>query len=108
MRQAGLNQSGNYRRVRISQDETLINSAKQYGLIYNEQTGEVYIPSFIVGLTEQELRTIRQNDVLLNSDMFTPSELRGLSKSAVFKVSEYITMLTTQPEANEILLGEDF
>lgn len=108
MKQSGLNESSNYRRVYIGNNDSLVESAKSNGLVYNDETGEVYIPSFIVGLTQQELETIKQNDILLNSDLFTSSELRNLSKSAVFKVSEYITMLATQENANEILLGDDF
>lgn len=108
MKQAGLNESSNYRRVYIGNNDSLIESAKSNGLTYNNETGEVYIPAFIVGLKEQELKTIVQNDILLNSDLFTPTELRNLSKAAIFKVSEYITMLTTQEIANEKLLGDDF
>lgn len=91
--------------------------AKEYAkagkrLQYDSKTGELHIPKFTVGYTIAEIEKRAAYDRMINNDLLTQEELRSLSKAAMYKLSEFITMIQTYKNGYEILFGkksdEDF
>ena len=64
--------------------------------------------NYTVGLREDEIRRIDEFNNLLGKPLFGTTELRHLAKMAVFKLSENITLLQSNPDAARVLLGDDY
>lgn len=64
--------------------------------------------NYTVGLREDELKRIDELNNLLGSNLFRNTELRHLAKMAVFKLSESVTLLQTDPRANKVFFGNKF
>lgn len=79
-----------------------LDSMEKYG-IYKTPNG-----NYTVGLKENELLELSQYNNLLNSGIFTNSELREIARDAIFKFSEGITVLQTDEGAGQSLLGDDY
>lgn len=64
---------------------------KEGKLKYDKETGNLLIPQFTIGYNNKQIRLRASKNALLKSDLFAPSELRELSKAAIYKLSEIIT-----------------
>ena len=86
--------------------------AKEYAkagkrLQYDSKTGELHVPKFTVGYTIAEIEKRAAYDKMINNDLLTQEELRSLSKAAMYKLSEFITMIQTYKNGYEILFGKE-
>ena len=72
---------------------------------YDAKTGTLKVPRFTVGYAADEIKKRASYARLMSSDLINQEQLRALSKAAVYKVSEFITMLQTYPTAYEQLFG---
>ena len=77
----------------------LIEQAKDLGIKYDYEKGVLILPSLCFGYTQGELEHLQKKDILFNQSNINPGELRTLAKAAVFKMSDIITQLTTDPNA---------
>ena len=64
--------------------------------------------NYTVGLKDYEIQQIRESSNLKDSHLFTNSELTDLAKASIYKLSEGITMLQSDRNAAEGLLGKDY
>ena len=55
----------------------------------------VYLPTFSVGLSERQLSDIDKRERVVNSKLFTPSQIRAIGLKAMWKVSDIVTKLQT-------------
>lgn len=76
-----------------SQAYEFAKNSKYKDLPFDKDTGTLTIPKFTLGYTQQEIKERQEMDELLDSDLFTASELRDLSKSAIFRLSAVISEL---------------
>lgn len=76
-----------------SQAYEFAKNSKYKDLPFDKNTGTLTIPKFTLGYTQQEIKERQEMDELLDSDLFTASELRDLSKSAIFRLSAVISEL---------------
>lgn len=74
---------------------------------YNTKTGELRIPVFTVGFTYDRILKRSQSNALFNNSLLSQEKLRNLSKAAIYKLSEFITMLQLYPSAYEKLFKTD-
>ena len=79
-----------------------LNTMEKKG-IYKTRDG-----NYTVGLREDEINKIDEFKNLLDKPIFRATELRHLAKMAIFKLSENITLLQSDPKAGKVLLGDDY
>ena len=66
------------------------------------------IPKYTYLFTKQELDIRKEEENIINSKLFKPSELAEYSRSAVVFFSSVLNDLKTSPEANEAFFGDEF
>ena len=84
-----------------SQAYEFAKNSKYKDLPFDKNTGTLTIPKFTLGYTQQEIKERQEMDELLDSDLFTASELRDLSKSAIFRLSAVISELQADSNAQD-------
>lgn len=85
----------------LSKDE--VKALKRLGLV--EREGRFLIPTYVVGVSDEELKRKEQRNSLMAQGNFTESELREYAKRAIFKLSDAITRLQSGETALLDLLG---
>ena len=82
-------------------------SKKNKKFRYDKKTGELQIPKFTVGYNYNEIKERAEYNKLLNNGLLTSEELRTLSKAAIYKLSEFITMIQSYKNGYEKIFGEE-
>ena len=73
---------------------------------YNSETGELRVPKFTTGYSITEIEKRAAYDRMINNDLLTQEELRSLSKAAMYKLSEFITIIQSYANGYETLFGQ--
>lgn len=77
---------------------------ERLGVMFNDSDNTMLVPEYSVGYTESELTLMQQERNLRSSGLFRDSELRRLAVAAIYKLSDVITRLNTEPDAADELL----
>lgn len=75
---------------------TTLHGLKKYGVVVTNKS--VIVPTYTVGYSEDKLQLMQFEENLTGSHFFKSTELRAWAKSAIFRVSDIITQLQSNPE----------
>lgn len=73
---------------------------------YDEEKHSFTIPYFTTYFTVQELKSKRSKEELYNSTLLTQAELRNISKSIIYKLSDWVTRLNNVVGVYEVLFKD--
>lgn len=84
-----------------------IYAANLKNLNYNKKTHTLKLPvAFTYGKTNEEIKKAIQRDILFNSPLFTPRQLRTVSKGVMYQLSHMISQIQGNVNGYEIIMGE--